>query len=125
MERTTGGIHLPNLPHLLHASVSPRHRKALDGVAVISDIVGSTQPQQAAEALGSVVDSFKRARLQQPASVFPTASESGGPSRIRTREGILHEVGRLMDVVRRKTPMIHQVRPTWVAKAGTAADRDR
>ncbi|KAE8539469.1 hydroxyethylthiazole kinase [Cryptococcus gattii VGV] len=59
-----GGIHLPNAPQLLHASIAPQSRNALDGIAIISDIVASLTPREAAKNLREVVQSFKRARSQ-------------------------------------------------------------
>jgi len=103
-----GGIHLPNLPHLLHGSISPVSRKGLDGIALISDIMASTRPKAAAEGLRRVVDSFKRvrgARLDREA-VFLT----GRSDRRRTIERVLETVTTLMVTVRTKTPLIHQVK---------------
>lgn len=98
---TIGGIHLPNLPQLLHASISPKG-KALAGIAVISDIVGSQTPKAAANELKVVLDSFHQSRQTPSAGLF------------RTKEGLsvndmLDEVGNLIQVTRRETPLVNQV----------------
>jgi thiamine-phosphate diphosphorylase/hydroxyethylthiazole kinase len=102
-----GGIHLPNLAQLLHGSISPTSRNHLSGIATISDIVGSPTPKDAAAALRAVVDSFKRARqsLGNPSSVFSLSS----PEEPRTAESLIRQVGVLMEVVRKHTPLVHQV----------------
>lgn len=105
-----GGIHLPNLPQLLHASISPLNNHALDGVAVISDIVGSTTPKQAAESLRKVVDSFKRVRQAKGhiRALYKSQRDVVGAAD-RTAQGLVRGAGELMRVVRKETPMIHQV----------------
>ncbi|GFZ48720.1 hypothetical protein JCM24511_06469 [Saitozyma sp. JCM 24511] len=102
-----GGIHLPNLAQLLHGSISPTSRNHLSGIATISDIVGSPTPKDAAAALRAVVDSFKRARqsLGNPSSVFSLSS----PEEPRTAESLIRQVGVLMEVVRKHTPLVHQI----------------
>lgn len=101
-----GGIHPPNLPYLLHASISPNSRNHLAGIAIISDIVGSRQPKEAAQGLRKVVNSFKRARegLGHPEAIFPLSN----PTK-RDREELLKSIGELMRIVKAKTPLIHQV----------------
>ncbi|WVW86150.1 hydroxyethylthiazole kinase [Kwoniella bestiolae CBS 10118] len=103
-----GGIHLPNLPQLLHGSISPKTSNALDGVAVISDIVASHQPRKASEALREIIDSFKRARkgLEGHKGLFgSTSSVSGGLS----REYLVEKVQGLMRVLEQETPLINQL----------------
>jgi thiamine-phosphate diphosphorylase/hydroxyethylthiazole kinase len=99
---TPGGIHLPNLPQLLHASVSPAQGNALAGIAVISDIVGSTDPKGAAQQLRSVLDSFKRSQVKKTAGLFRV--EEG-----LSEKDLLERVGTLMEVTRRETPLVNQV----------------
>ena len=100
-----GGVHLPNLPQLLHSSVSPKGRNHLSGIAVISDIVASPTPRDAARPLREVVDSFKRARQAGPMAVFSTRK----PGEKTSVEELLKKVGALMEVVRKETPLVHQV----------------
>lgn len=98
----SGGIHLPNLPQLLHASISPEKGNALAGIAVISDIVGSTDPKAAAHDLRVVVDSFKRGLAKKTAGLFRT--EEG-----LNEKDLLDRVGTLMEVTRNETPLVNQV----------------
>ncbi|ORY33449.1 putative thiamine biosynthetic bifunctional enzyme [Naematelia encephala] len=101
-----GGIHPPNLPFLFHASIAPDSRNYLAGIAVISDIVSSLTPETASRGLKQVIDSFLRSRsaTKQPKAVF--ATEVG---QSRTVEGFLDTVAELMVVVKKETPLIHQI----------------
>ncbi|KAL1408541.1 thiamine biosynthetic bifunctional enzyme [Vanrija albida] len=99
-----GGIHPPNVPQLLHGAVSPVHRVALDGVAVISAIVSSADPRAAAAGLRAQVDSFKRARAAaNPQAVF------SGPRAAREPAQLVEQAAALMAVVRGNTPLVHQL----------------
>ena len=97
-----GGIHLPNLPQLLHGSTSPKHGNALDGIAVISDIVGSTDPARAAVELRTVLDSFRRGRQNPTKGVFRTEED------LDVRQ-MLDRVGMLLEVTKKETPLVNQV----------------
>lgn len=110
LTRTSGGIHLPNLPQLLHASTAPISDHALDGVAVISDIVSSTTPKRAAQELRTVIDSFKSARRVKGNSMalFASRPDVRGWAE-RTPAELIKGVKDLLEVVRGQTPMIHQV----------------
>ncbi|WVF73102.1 hydroxyethylthiazole kinase [Kwoniella sp. CBS 6097] len=108
-----GGIHLPNLAQLLHGSIAPNSRDALAGIAIISDIVASTNPKEAAANLRVVVDSFKRTRkaLKDEVGVF------GGMGKKRDEvdaKRLVEKVQALMDVVKRETPLVHQMTNTVV-----------
>lgn len=109
MRHTRGGIHLPNVAQLLHASIAPQSRNALDGIAIISDIVASLTPREAATNLREVVQSFKRARsqLSNLEAVYGTNLFSGP----RGVDGFIKEAVLLMDVIKRETPLINQVSP--------------
>jgi thiamine-phosphate diphosphorylase/hydroxyethylthiazole kinase len=101
-----GGVHTPNLPQLLHGSIAPDSRNRLAGVAVISDIVSSIDPQGSARMLREVIDSFKRSRSGkgETAAIFSPSWQS------TTRVNDLIEgVMALMGVVKKETPLIHQV----------------
>ncbi|EAL19255.1 hypothetical protein CNBH3540 [Cryptococcus deneoformans B-3501A] len=102
-----GGIHLPNVAQLLHASIAPQSRNALDGIAIISDIVASLTPREAATNLREVVQSFKRARsqLSNLEAVYGTNLFSGP----RGVDGFIKEAVHLMDVIKRETPLINQM----------------
>ena len=97
-----GGIHLPNLPQLLHASVSPEKGNSLAGIAVISDIVGSIDPEGAARDLKVVLDSFKRGPAARTTGLF--RAEEG-----LSEKDLLDRVGTLMEVTRNETPLVNQV----------------
>lgn len=108
-----GGVHTPNLPQLLHGSIAPDSRNRLAGVAVISDIVSSIDPQGSARMLREVIDSFKRSRNGKgdTAAIFSPSWQA------TTRVNDLIEgVMALMGVVKKETPLIHQVSPPrhWV-----------
>ncbi|WVO14242.1 hydroxyethylthiazole kinase [Cryptococcus depauperatus] len=101
-----GGIHLPNLAHLLHASISPVSRNALDGVAVISDIVASRTPEQAARGLREITDSFSRSRKQLDRLTGVFRGNSVGAQGLK--ELVDQAVG-LISVVKRMTPLVNQL----------------
>ncbi|WRT70239.1 hydroxyethylthiazole kinase [Kwoniella shivajii] len=102
-----GGIHLPNLPQLLHGSVSPLNSNTLDGVAVISDIVASLHPREAATDLREIVDSFKRAKrvLKGQQSVFSILQGRDGLN----EDQLIKGVEGLMEVLQQETPLVNQL----------------
>ncbi|KAK8853182.1 hydroxyethylthiazole kinase [Kwoniella newhampshirensis] len=106
-----GGIHLPNLAQLLHASISPISANHLDGIAIISDIVASETPKEAARALRDLVGSFKRVRktLPDPMAIFGIPTK-----RDLTVDGLVTGVMELIRVVKRETPLVHQMTNTVV-----------
>ncbi|GLB45085.1 putative thiamine monophosphate synthase [Lyophyllum shimeji] len=99
-----GGIKSSNLLRTLHGAVSPTNR-ALDGVAVVSEIAASPEPRQAAEKLSRLFKSF---RIRHPP---PIASPQGVPE----EKYIVGQVAELMKVVREVNPLIHQITNTVVA----------
>ncbi|WWD19599.1 hydroxyethylthiazole kinase [Kwoniella shandongensis] len=101
-----GGIHLPNLAQLLHSSTGPDSTNHLDGIAIISDIVASQTPKEAARGLRDVVDSFKRVRSS---ATDPLALFSVQGKREVSVEAFVNGVMGLMDVVKRETPLVHQM----------------
>jgi thiamine-phosphate diphosphorylase/hydroxyethylthiazole kinase len=111
MIRRAGGIHLPNLPQLLHGSPSPKHLKGLDGVAVISDVVGSPEPENAARKLRAVLDSYHRARKDQAGlhAVFGFNLTGNTGYSKRNEKELLEAAASLIAVVRESTPLAHQV----------------
>lgn len=113
-------MHTPNLPQLLHASIAPESRNHLDGIAVISDIVSSRDPQSSSRRLRDIVDSFKRARKAKDHAV---ATFSPTWKVQRRAEELAEGIIQLMEVVKRETPLVHQVCPNGVlAPQFTAAD---
>lgn len=102
----TGGVHTPNLPQLLHGSIAPNSRNRLAGVAVISDIVSSVDPFGSAKMLRGVMDSFKRSRKakSETAAIFSPSWQNS-----RNVDEMIQGIMALMDVVKKETPLIHQV----------------
>ena len=96
---TAGGIKSTNALHCLHGSVSTTGH-ALDGLAVVSDIVASSEPKAAAGRLASIIRAFKSA----PPPVF---SISGSQY---TADNIKEKVASLVPAVRRHGPLVQQVR---------------
>lgn len=103
--KTTGGVHLPNVPQLFHASRSPTHMRALDGIAVISDIVSSATPEQSARDLSQAVKKGKEEVNNGKFAVFSVGDKE------RSKEDWLEGVVGLMKVVKDNTPLAHQVSP--------------
>jgi thiamine-phosphate diphosphorylase/hydroxyethylthiazole kinase len=103
-----GGVHTPNLPQLLHGSIAPDSRNRLAGVAVISDIVSSIDPLGSARMLREVIDSFKRSRSGKgdTTAIFSPSWQSS--TKIHD---LIEGVMALMGVVKKETPLIHQVSP--------------
>ena len=88
-----------NALHCLHGSVSVTGH-ALDGLAVVSDIVASPKPKAAAGRLASIVRAFKSASP----SIFSV------PGAQYTPEEIKEQVASLISAVRRHSPLVQQVR---------------
>lgn len=93
-----GGIKFTNLLRTLHGSVSTTGH-ALDGVAIVSDIVGSTDPLNSSRRLCDILRSFK--------NVAPPVSALHQPY---TPEFIKASVSRLLEDLKLVNPLVHQVR---------------
>ncbi|KAJ4497211.1 thiamine biosynthetic bifunctional enzyme Thi4 [Lentinula lateritia] len=94
-----GGIKLKNLLRTLHGTVSTTNR-ALDGVAVVSEIVASTRPREAAAKLREVLSAFRSGD-----SIFKamrTRSEY-------TAGSVIDGVIQIMTCVRDHNPLVHQI----------------
>jgi hypothetical protein len=78
----------------------------LAGVAVISDIVSSIDPEGSARMLREVIDSFKRSRdgKGDTTAIFSPSWQTS--TRI---DNLIEGVMALMGVVKKETPLIHQV----------------
>lgn len=113
-----GGVHLPNLPHLLHTSRSPLHNATLDGIALISDIVASEEPEMAARRLRAKLDWFKelavsrgwnsnddKAQGLNDHSVFSQCTRSQ-----REAKDLFDRALDLIGRVKQLHPLAHQVR---------------
>ncbi|KAJ3512635.1 hypothetical protein NLJ89_g3408 [Agrocybe chaxingu] len=94
-----GGIKSTNLLRTLHGCVSITGH-ALDGVAVVSDIVASPEPGQAASKLRSI---FKQFNESSRSFLAPS------PSSNLTVESILDGVVKLMTEIRKVNPLVHQI----------------
>ncbi|KAF7361925.1 TMP-TENI-domain-containing protein [Mycena venus] len=101
-----GGIKSSNLAHLLHGSIS-RTEHWLDGVAVVSDIVASPDPERAARRLKSILDAGRKAATASAESLKNTS--------ISSRDDILNTALTIMDTVRSLNPLVHQMTNTVVA----------
>jgi thiamine-phosphate diphosphorylase / hydroxyethylthiazole kinase len=95
-----GGIKSTNALRTLHGAVSMTGH-AFDGIAVVSDIVTSSDPRAVSSRLAEVVKTFKRMQI------LPVDSTPAGGY---TKENILKNVGVLLDTVRKVNPLVHQVR---------------
>lgn len=89
----------------LHGSVSPTDH-ALDGVAVVSDIFASVDPAASALKLRSILKNFQLSFAKSPLSLVSTVDSEG--DRIINRESVLERVRRVMQEIRKKSPLIHQ-----------------
>lgn len=106
---TIGGIKAGNLLRTLYGSVSSTGR-ALDGVAVVSEIVASQNPKQATEKLSRIFKAFKVEFALTPARGWTLPSSLYGQELATpTTDAILEGVGKLMVKVREISPLVHQV----------------
>ncbi|KAG5652357.1 hypothetical protein H0H81_005334, partial [Sphagnurus paluster] len=99
-----GGIKSGNLLRTLHGSVSSTNH-ALDGVAVVSEIMGSLEPRQSTEKLSGIFKSF---HAGPPMPLSNAGSDS-------FKSAILEKVAELMVSVRELNPLIHQITNTVVS----------
>lgn len=91
-----GGIKSGNLWRTLHGSVSVTGH-ALDGVAVVSEIMASTDPRGAAASLSKLVKAFKEEHAR-PRDLAPSKND------------IIDRVSELVAKIREVNPLVHQVR---------------
>ncbi|EPQ57436.1 HK-domain-containing protein [Gloeophyllum trabeum ATCC 11539] len=106
-----GGIKTSNVLRTLHVSVSTSGR-TVDGVAVVSDIVASKTPRESARTLASLVKAFKLAS-SAPALARPFSRQLS--------DSLLHDAAALLDVVRKHSPLIHQITNTVVTNQSANA----
>lgn len=91
-----GGIKSVNLLRTLHGCVSP-NGKHVDGVAVISEIIASQDPEGAASHLSSCLRSFYAAG---PSFIIGSATATATT---------IPSFANVLDVVRKHGPMVHQI----------------
>lgn len=96
---STAGINARNVLHCLWGSVSPTGH-ALDGVAVVSDIMASQDPYAAAKSLTTLIRGFYRS---------PYWTSVPAPHTRYTVESIKNGVGAILQAVRKHSPLVHQV----------------
>ncbi|KAJ3780735.1 thiamine biosynthetic bifunctional enzyme Thi4 [Lentinula aff. detonsa] len=94
-----GGIKSSNLLRTLHGSVSTTNR-ALDGVAVVSEIVASTRPREAASKLCEILSTFRNS------GSIPNAMSTRSDYSV---ENVLDGVIQIMSCVREHNPLVHQI----------------
>ncbi|TDL24154.1 Hydroxyethylthiazole kinase [Rickenella mellea] len=95
-----GGITTGNVSRTLHGSVSV-HGKALEGVAVVSEIMASTTPQQVARRLFEIVHGYKLAPRKHLQNPFRTPLDSS--------QNIVNAAASLLSIIRKSSPLIHQI----------------
>jgi thiamine-phosphate diphosphorylase/hydroxyethylthiazole kinase len=100
----TGGIKSTNLLRTLHGCTSAIGH-ALDGIAVVSDIVASSDPRAAASRLAQTFRAWAAAASRGPTGFLVTPEQKAQ----YTREGIVTAAAALVDTVRRERPLVHQV----------------
>ncbi|KAF8876702.1 TMP-TENI-domain-containing protein [Gymnopilus junonius] len=106
------GIKSTNLLRTLHGSMSQTNH-ALDGIAVVSEIVASADPRSAAQKLKSIFSEFKRAYTPHPLG-FPqalTGTDTNGPGKsiAPSADSIMDGVVCLMNEIRKANPLVHQI----------------
>jgi thiamine-phosphate diphosphorylase / hydroxyethylthiazole kinase len=92
-----GGINFTNVLRTLHGSVSTSGHR-LDGIAVVSDIAASLTPRSAAQKLRDIFDAWVHDFDLQNNAV-----------QVHNVETIKNGVAELLQVIRAKSPLIHQV----------------
>ncbi|KAH6897639.1 thiamine biosynthetic bifunctional enzyme, partial [Coprinopsis sp. MPI-PUGE-AT-0042] len=95
-----GGIKSGNLWRTLHGAVSDSGH-ALDGVAVVSEIMASTEPRKTVEKLAKIVKSFKDEHM--------CVAEVRISSPALSKETVLDGVATLMRKIRNANPLVHQI----------------
>ncbi|ETW81065.1 hypothetical protein HETIRDRAFT_452502 [Heterobasidion irregulare TC 32-1] len=97
-----GGIKSTNIIRTLHGSATASGY-ALDGVAVVSDVVASQDPRAAAQRLLQLFSSWAKA------SRGPTSFSLLSPQGSYTSESVVKEAASLLESVRQIKPLVHQI----------------
>ena len=103
---TTGGIKSANLLRTLHGSVSSTNH-ALDGVAIVSDIVAAPDPEAASKRIQTIFSNFHANFLHNPAGLAIGSQQVAG---MPSADSVLSNVANFMREIRERNPLIHQVR---------------
>ncbi|KAG9225903.1 hypothetical protein CCMSSC00406_0006475 [Pleurotus cornucopiae] len=101
---TLGGIKSTNILRTLYGAVS-QNGHTLDGVAVVSDIVASNDPQNAAANLSGIIHKFKAQGHLGPAI---TSTPVSG-------KGVLKQALQIFDAIKTTSPLVHQITNTVVS----------
>ncbi|KAI0305529.1 TMP-TENI-domain-containing protein [Multifurca ochricompacta] len=99
-----GGIKSTNLLRTLHGCASPTGH-ALDGVAVVSDIMTSPEPETAARRLAQTFRAWMALASHGPTGFLVTSEQLAQ----YTQEGISAAAAALVDTVRRVRPLVHHI----------------
>ncbi|TFY80989.1 hypothetical protein EWM64_g3030 [Hericium alpestre] len=96
-----GGIKSNNLLRVLHGGVAPSGH-GLHGVAVVSEIMASTEPRAASERLARIIRSWS-------ASPRVPASFSSFEASMYTAQRVVDSAAKLLAQVRELKPLVHQI----------------
>ena len=96
----------------------PSGHRRLDGLAVISEIVASKKPLEAAKRLAHLIGAFKA--LDMP----PIFSFVSNPTTPLNSHYFVQEAGKLLGAIRDLTPLVHQVRWALVYRSGAQRNLD-
>ncbi|PPQ78127.1 hypothetical protein CVT25_015652 [Psilocybe cyanescens] len=102
-----GGINSINLLRTLHGCVSLKNR-ALDGVAVVSDIMASPDPRCASRKLKDILVNFQRHHKFY-------CLRHRGRSDVVTVDSVVSGVTQLMNEIKNARPLVHQITNTVVS----------
>ncbi|XP_006457334.1 hypothetical protein AGABI2DRAFT_229699, partial [Agaricus bisporus var. bisporus H97] len=108
-----GGIKSSNLLRTLYGSVSST-RHALDGVAVVSEIIASRNPKEAASRLAGIIQAFRAEFAIVQGWTFESKlyGQNDAPP---TTDEILDRVVKLMAKIKELGPLVHQITNNVVA----------
>lgn len=84
---------------------------ALDGIAVISEIVASTEPRRATETLANILSAF-RADFPHPPGLDTRLTSDLYVTGDLSPETVLEGVVQLLETIRGLNPLVHQVSPS-------------
>ena len=96
-----GGIKSTNVLRTLHGAVSTTGR-TLNGIAVVSDIVGSSDPTASARTLFDAIRAFKLSSVRAQDAL-------SAPDQEHTPESIKYSASKLLGVIKTLNPLVHQV----------------
>jgi thiamine-phosphate diphosphorylase / hydroxyethylthiazole kinase len=95
-----GGLNVSNIARVRYQSETEELGARLDGVAVVSALMGASNPKQAAEELRRVFES--------PPS-FIIRQKAFSPSVEFTLEHMKDDITRILNAVQEQTPLVHHL----------------